>query len=47
VSDRPLRVGTRGSALARAQTEQVIRRLRAMHPEIPPTSGAWSAWHAS
>lgn len=35
MSDRPLRVGTRGSALARAQTEQVIRRLRAMHPEIP------------
>ncbi|WP_376789875.1 hydroxymethylbilane synthase [Thermoflexus sp.] len=31
---RPLRVGTRGSALARAQTEQVLQRLRALDPEL-------------
>ncbi len=32
---RPLRIGTRGSALARAQADQVIRRLRAIAPALP------------
>ncbi len=32
---RPLRIGTRGSALARAQADQVIRRLRASDPTLP------------
>lgn len=31
---RPLRIGTRGSALARAQADQVIRRLRAADPTL-------------
>ncbi len=31
---QPLRVGTRGSLLARAQTEQVVDRLREAHPEL-------------
>lgn len=32
--DRPLLVGTRGSALARAQTEEVLARLRRAAPEV-------------
>lgn len=34
MSGQPLRVGTRGSALALAQTEQVLRRLRALDPSL-------------
>ncbi len=32
---RPLRIGTRGSALALAQADQVIRRLQAQDPTLP------------
>jgi hydroxymethylbilane synthase len=34
VGDRLIRVGTRGSALARAQTEHVISALRDAHPDL-------------
>ena len=30
----PLRVGTRGSPLALAQTEEALSRLRAAHPDL-------------
>jgi hydroxymethylbilane synthase len=33
-ADQVVRFGTRGSALARAQTDLVIRRLNELHPEI-------------
>jgi hydroxymethylbilane synthase len=33
-ADQVVRIGTRGSALARAQTDLVIRRLNELHPEI-------------
>ncbi len=33
-SGRPLKIGTRGSALALAQAEQVAERLRAAHPAL-------------
>lgn len=35
VHPRPFRIGTRGSALALAQTEQVLRKLRALDPSLP------------
>ncbi len=35
VDGLPIRVGTRGSALARAQTDGVLRALRAAHPDVP------------
>jgi hydroxymethylbilane synthase len=35
MSDRPLRIGTRGSALARWQADHVAALLRAAHPGLP------------
>jgi hydroxymethylbilane synthase len=34
-SHRPLRIGTRGSALAQAQVRLAVERLRAVHPHVP------------
>lgn len=34
-SHRPLRIGTRGSALAQAQARLAVERLRAAHPDLP------------
>ena len=34
MKNRTVRVGTRGSALALAQTEQTLDRLRALHPKV-------------
>lgn len=33
---RPLRIGTRGSKLARTQTEIAVRRLAEIYPDLPP-----------